>query len=96
MVMGQPVLQVDPVQARGLVKALAGGWHYATGADGKVKRDEPVKDHPHSDHGDAFCYLVGGVAPLRDRTAPPKRLPVKQTYNILDHGRERRPVVRTS
>jgi hypothetical protein len=59
------VLQIDPVQAKGLVRALTSGWHYPTGPDGRVRRDEPVKDHPHSDHGDAFCYLVGGVHPLK-------------------------------
>ena len=96
MVLGQPVLRVDPVQARGLVKALNGGWHYATGGDGKVKRDLPVKDHPHSDHGDAFCYLVGGARPLREQALPTKRM-ARMVYDVLDHGRQPgKPVVRTA
>jgi len=63
LVGGRPVVTVDPVLARGLVKALTGGWHYPTDASGRVRRDDPVKDHPHSDHGDAYCYFIGGVNP---------------------------------
>ena len=60
---GEAALQIDPVQARGLVKALIGGWHYPTGGDGRVRRDDPVKNHPHSDHGDGLCYLLVGMSP---------------------------------
>ena len=73
LVQGEPVVTIDPVQARGLVRALNGGWHYPTGLDGKVKGDQqPVKDHPHSDHGDAFCYLVAGVGMGRLERKPVK------------------------
>ena len=94
---GTAVLQLDPEECVGLIKALNGGWYYPTGPSGAVSRDLPKKpNHPHEDYGDAFCYLIEGMAPTRDHTAPPRRLTVKQTYNILDHGRERRPFVRTA
>ena len=94
---GTAVLQLDPEECVGLIKALNGGWYYPTGPSGAVSRDLPKKpNHPHEDYGDAFCYLIEGMAPTRDHTLPPRRLTVKQTYNILDHGRERRPFVRSS
>ena len=94
--LGTAVLQLDPEECVGLIKALNGGWYYPTGPSGAVSRDLPKKpNHPHEDYGDAFCYLIEGMAPTRDHTLPPRRLAVKQTYNILDHGRERRPFVRT-
>lgn len=67
---GEPALQIDPVGGRGLVKALIGGWHYPTGNDGRVRRDEPVKNHPHSDHGDGFCYLLTGMSPGKGDLPP--------------------------
>lgn len=69
---GEPALSIDPVQARGLIKALIGGWHFPTGGDGRVRRDEPVKNHPHSDHGDGFCYLLCGMSPGKG-DVPPKK-----------------------
>lgn len=87
MVQGQPVLQIDPSQNRGLIRALDGGWYLATGVDGKVLRDTPKKpNHPHEDYGDAFCYLVAGMAPLKAERPkgwqPPKP---KIDYSPLDH-----------
>lgn len=90
---GTPCLQIDPVGARGLVKALGGGWHYPVGPDGKARRkDEPVKNHPHSDFGDAFSYLVAGMAPgkpERDLTAKPS---VRTAFDAMNY--ERGPRVR--
>lgn len=78
---GEPVLQVDPVHAKGLVRALEGGWYYAQAGDGSLRKADthsgsaqPKKpNHPHEDYGDAFCYLVAAMAP----TAPerPSRRP---------------------
>ena len=74
----QNALRIDPVQGRGLVKALDGGWHYATTSDGKVKKDDPVKNHPHSDYGDALLYLLAGMVPL----APPRSTAPKQRAKV--------------
>ena len=88
LVQGEPVVTIDPVQARGLVRALNGGWHYPTGLDGKVKGDQqPVKDHPHSDHGDAFCYLVAGVGMGRLERKPVKAYTARTDFNALDYHR---------
>ncbi len=89
-------LLVDPVQGRGLVVALRGGWHYATGPDGKARRDDPVKNHPHSDYGDALCYALAEAAPGRGLLPPSQPPRVIQQFSVLDHGREgvsRRPRV---
>ena len=90
---GEPVLQVDPVQAKGLVRALEGGWYYAQGPDGSLRKADtasgsaqPKKpNHPHEDYGDAFCYLVAGMAPLSPPPASKrpgyKRLPSKVDFS---------------
>lgn len=85
---GQPVLEIDPVQARGLVKALDGGWYYAQGPDGKLRKADtaagtaqPKKpNHPHEDFGDAFCYLVAGLAPLSAPRDPKRYQTPSKTY----------------
>jgi hypothetical protein len=82
MAEGRPVLSIDRGQARGLVRALVGGWHYPTAANGMVTRDKPVKDHPHSDYGDAFCYLVGGVAPLREPRTVPREAYARTEFSV--------------
>jgi hypothetical protein len=72
---GTPVLEIDRLQNRGLIKALDGGWYYAQRPDGGLRKSDnasgsaqPHKpNHPHEDYGDAFCYLVAGVAPLTIR-----------------------------
>ncbi len=37
-------------------------WHYPT-VHGQVSRELPMKNHPWSDLGDAFAYMVGGITP---------------------------------
>jgi hypothetical protein len=63
MVDGEPALQIDPVEGQPLIKALRGSWFYPKDRLGNVSRDLPKKNHPHSDVGDAFCYLIGRCAP---------------------------------
>ena len=60
---GEPTLQIDPVDGRSLIQALNGRWHYAQNRLGEVSRDLPVKNHPWSDIGDAFCYFIGRITP---------------------------------
>lgn len=71
---GRPTLQIDPHDGYPLIQALRGRWHFPT-VHGVVSRDLPVKNHPWSDLGDSFCYLVGGIRPSR----------------VLDEERDRRP-----
>jgi hypothetical protein len=68
---GRLTLQVDPTHAALLIRALRGRWHYPT-VRGVVSREEPVKDHPWSDLGDSFSYLVGGIAPSRLTARAPR------------------------
>lgn len=69
-VYGRAVLEIDR-SCSGLIQALGGGWYYPTGRDGRVTRDLPKKpNHPHEDYGDAFAYLVAGMAPLATREVP--------------------------
>ena len=80
MARGEPVLQIDPVQAKGLVRALEGGWYYAQAGDGSLRKADtasgsaqPKKpNHPHEDYGDAFCYLVSAMAPTAPERASRK------------------------
>lgn len=94
---GDAALQIDPVQARGLVKALVGGWHYPTGPDGKVRGSgevvKPVKNHPHSDYGDGLCYLLCGMSPGRPEGKPRKPYHAATAFNPMTHGYpNRKPV----
>jgi hypothetical protein len=73
MVQGTPALQIDPVKAKGLVRALRGGWHYPTDMQGKRSSDEPVKSHPDSDFGDAFAYMVCGMRPTSAERQGPRQ-----------------------
>lgn len=84
-----PMLEVDPISAAGLVKALDGGWYYPTGPDGKVTRDLPKKpNHPHEDHGDALCYLIAGMAPAKTPIDPRRLQRVAHTeHNVFATGR---------
>lgn len=44
----------------GLLGALRHGYKFALRRDGDTE-DKPLKDHPNSDIGDAFCYLTSYV-----------------------------------
>ena len=63
-----PKLEIADPACKGLIRALNGGWHYKTTVIGDIRKEEPEKNHPHSDYGDAFAYLVAGMAP----GAPPR------------------------
>jgi len=65
---GRVGLQIDPgADTELLRKALAGRWYYRQSPTGEIVRDLPHKpNHPWEDLGDAFCYLIGGVAPVRE------------------------------
>ena len=61
LIQGMPSVQLDPVGAKLLDKALNGAWHYPTDNSGKRTREKPVKDAA-SHVGDAFA---NGCAVLR-------------------------------
>lgn len=44
----------------GLLNALRHGYKFAARRDGDME-EKPLKDHPNSDIGDAFCYLTSFV-----------------------------------
>lgn len=46
--------------ATGLISALKHGYKFAAKKDGDME-EKPLKDHPNSDIGDAFCYLTSYV-----------------------------------
>lgn len=77
---GQVSLQVDPVDAGTLVKALSGRWHYPVDALGQVRRDLPKKpNHPWEDLGDSFIYWLWC---LTSETQPPGPLKVETEFSL--------------
>jgi hypothetical protein len=66
-VVGEPALEIDPVDGLPLIRALRGGWYYPKDRLGNVSRDLPKKNHPHSDIGDAYCYFIGRIAPSQSK-----------------------------
>jgi len=44
----------------GLISALKHGYKFAARKDGDME-EKPLKDHPNSDIGDAFCYLTSYI-----------------------------------
>ncbi len=65
-VAGRPAVQISPVDDTELLRrALVGGWHYGTSVSGGLRpAEQPLKTHPDSDLGDAFCYLIAEVMPV--------------------------------
>lgn len=59
---GKGMIIVCKKNAAGVYYALRGGWHYAVHPGGVVS-PTPVKNHPHSDFGDAMRYLCGHLYP---------------------------------
>jgi hypothetical protein len=73
---GVPLVAVDPVHAKLLVKAWRGMWHYAVAYDGTVRKEEPKKPNaPWADVGDASAYATADIAPLAIVETPKPRGP---------------------
>jgi hypothetical protein len=94
---GRPTLQIDPVDAALLIRALRGRACYPV-VNGVISRDLPIKNHPWSDLLDSFAYLVGGIAPSRDREAEAERYrePRYARSGLTNWGEPRRAAGRLS
>lgn len=58
-VAGQAGILID-AGCTGLLNALKHGYKFAARKDGDME-EKPLKDHPNSDLGDAFCYLTSFI-----------------------------------
>ena len=83
---GQASLQIDQAQGRGLIRALKGGWHYATDPNGRQRSDKPEKTHPDSDYGDAFTYMVSDMSPRVERK-PQTQTKARVDYDPYNYHR---------
>jgi hypothetical protein len=82
LIQGLPSVQLDPVGAKLLDKALNGGWHYPVDSSGKRSREKPVKDassHP----GDAFA---NGCSVLRPS---PRKADIRKAMELATKTRKR-------
>jgi hypothetical protein len=82
LIQGMPSVQVDPIGAKLLDKALDGGWHYPVDSSGKRSREKPVKDN-HSHCGDAFA---NGCAVLRPAS---RKADVRKAMELATKTRKR-------
>jgi hypothetical protein len=64
LIQGMPSVQLDPLGARLLDRALNGAWHYPVDNSGRRSREKPVKDSA-SHVGDAFA---NGCSVMRPST----------------------------
>jgi hypothetical protein len=71
-------LQIDPIEGLPLIRALHGSWYYAKDKLGNIARELPKKNHPHSDVGDSFCYLLSRCSPSPPKLGPER---VETTWN---------------
>ena len=70
----EPALQIDPIAHLPWIRACRSGWIYPKDRYGNVNRELPVKNHPHSDVGDGFCYLASIASPTVAKPGPPARV----------------------
>jgi hypothetical protein len=82
-VAGRPALQISPGEDTELVRrALCGMWRYGQDVSGGLRPSEqPVKDHPWSDLGDALTYVVAELFPVVDRD-PARRRPAGRSRTV--------------
>jgi hypothetical protein len=94
MVGGQPALVVAPGPDTAVLReAAAGKWFYPRRGDGSIVRELPEKTHPHSDVGDALCYAVAALTPIRDResTKPPQKFATRGGVDLFTGRPFRQP-----
>lgn len=68
---GQAGILID-AGCTGLKAALRSGYKFAARRDGDME-EKPLKSHPDSDLGDAFCYLTSYVVGSRRDVSAPRR-----------------------
>lgn len=69
---GKGMIIVDRSRAKGVWHALRGGWHHSSHPGGTIS-PTPVKNHPHSDYGDAMRYMAGTLFPRGENRSSGKK-----------------------
>ena len=82
LIQGIPSVQLDPIGAKLLDKALSGQWHYPVDSSGKRSREKPVKDF-WSHIGDAFA---AGACVLRPS---PRKADIRKARELALKTRKR-------
>jgi hypothetical protein len=82
LIQGLPSVQLDPIGARLLDRALNGAWHYPVDNQGKRSREKPVKDAA-SHVGDAFA---NGCAVMRPSS---RKADVRRAHELAMKTRKR-------
>lgn len=71
----EPALQIDYEGGKPLIQALSGQWYR------EADRDRPKDNPPWSSIGQAFCFLLGGTVPTRERY---EEITVLSDFKVLD------------
>ena len=73
-------LLIDPSNKE-LISALSTRWYYKENRIGGITAEQPSKDHPWSDYGDATCYLLCRLGQTRTSADEPTSYKIERNLS---------------
>lgn len=79
----EPELQIDPVDGKPLIQALASRWYYGVDRMGRIMSDKPKQNHPFDDLGQAYCYYLCAMLPEIMKKKP-RQVKVETSFAVSE------------